>query len=115
MAAKLSCPCIDPGKLRHRVDLVRPVKARDELGHENETWVKVATVWAAIEPAATQDVWQAMQVQTTVSHRITLRYRAGVTGEMVFRFRGRTFNIVGEPLNPEELNVLLVCLCDEAH
>lgn len=114
--ALMKCVCIDPGKLKHLVDVVMPVKDRASTsGHEREAPKLVARVRAAIEPAATQDIWQAAQVQTKVTHRITIRYRPGVTGEMWIMFRGRKFSIVGEPMNPEEQNIFLVMMCCEGH
>ncbi len=101
------CVCIDPGQLRHKMALMGPTKDRDTVGHEAGTPGLVDYVWASIEPAKPEDLWQADQVQTRVSHKVTIRWRAGVTGEHWFEFRGRKFNIVGQPLNPQELNVYL--------
>jgi SPP1 family predicted phage head-tail adaptor len=67
------------GRLRHRVRLQRSTQAPDAVNDPVLTWSDLATVWAQVEPLAGREFFAAQQVQTAVSHRITLRYRAGIT------------------------------------
>ncbi len=76
----MSCG-IDVGRLQHQVVLRRRAAPQDALGQGANTWVDVATVWAAIEPLRGREFFAAGQLQAAVETRITLRWRDGVRAE----------------------------------
>jgi len=85
---------IDPGKLRERVTVQQASAARNSLGEAVLSWSDVATVWASVEGVSAREALTAGQQETTVSHRVRLRYLTGLTQQMRFSWRGRTLDIV---------------------
>lgn len=69
-------------RIRHRVTIQQPVVAVNGYGERITTWSTVATVWAAVEPLRGREFFDAEQTQAEVSHRVVLRYRAGMVATM---------------------------------
>lgn len=100
------------GQLRHRVTLQSVTRTDDEGGGYSEAWADDATVWAAVEPLEGTEALRGMALTATVTHRIWLRYREGVTAAMRVQHDGRTFN-VRSVIDPEERHRELVLLAEE--
>lgn len=83
----------DPGQLSSRVVLERPVRTADGAGGATVEWEVVATFWAAIEPIAASENTSFDRLATHVTHRLTLRHRAGIEGGMRILHRGRVLRI----------------------
>lgn len=66
------------GTLRHRLIVERPEVARDDTGGEVITWVRVATVWGAIEPTGGREGLGANQILGETDTRITTRWSGAV-------------------------------------
>jgi SPP1 family predicted phage head-tail adaptor len=66
------------GRLRHRVTLQRRTGAANAFNEPTDTWTDIATVSAGVEPISGREYFAAQQVQSEVSHRVTIRYLAGV-------------------------------------
>lgn len=101
------------GDLRHQITLQAPTRIADGMGGFTVAWVDMATVWAAIWPVSATEQIQAAQPVMTVSHRIRMRYLAGVKAAWRVKFGNRYFNIVSI-VNPNERNQMLDLLCKEA-
>jgi SPP1 family predicted phage head-tail adaptor len=56
--------------------------------------------------------FQAMQLQTPTIHKVTMRYRAGVTTAKRLLYGSRVFDIK-EVINVDEANSILVLKCME--
>lgn len=99
------------GALRHRVTLT-PVTAgsRDALGAPARTMGAPATLWAKVEPVGANERFDQAQFQVRPTHRITIRYREGVTHRDELTFRDQSFDIVGVQ-DPDERRVMLDLLC----
>lgn len=67
------------GRLRHRVAIQRRTGAESGFGEPTDTWTDLATVSAGVEPISGREYFAAQQVQSEVTHRVTIRYLAGVT------------------------------------
>lgn len=100
------------GKLRHRVTIQQPTSVTDSYGGQSQTWSDVATVWASVEPLSGNERWRAQQVQPGISHKVTLRYRAGINSSMRIVHEARNLNI-DAVLNTDERNIELVLMCME--
>ncbi len=99
----------DSGKLRHRVLIEEYDYLRDssgeviqdpETGETSRAWTQVAMVWAAIEPLSVKELISAQAVQSQITARITIRYRAGLDAAMRFvhmvkGVRGAIYNPAG--------------------
>ena len=84
------------GKLRHRINLQKKVTGRNpETGGISEEWQSVTTVWASIEPLSAREFIAAGATQASITPRITIRYRDGVTAQMRAVSRGKIYNIEG--------------------
>lgn len=100
------------GKLRRRITLERLEQVPDGGGGYTETWVALATLWAAVEPLRGNERFQAQQVSNTLTHKVTIRYRAGVTPKMRIVYGSHVFAIEAV-IDPEERHERLELLCSE--
>lgn len=104
---------LQPGLLRNRVTLQTLSSASDEGGGSTDTPVDGATVWASVEPLEGDEAMRGMALDATVSHRIRMRYRAGVTAAMRIKLGSRVFHI-RQVINVDERNEQLEILASEA-
>jgi len=103
---------MNAGKLRHRATIQQLVNTDDGAGGSIETWQDIATVWAAIEPLRGNERYTAQQVQSTLTHKVTIRYREGIKPQMRLTYKGRIFDIVSA-IDIKELHQWLELLCSE--
>jgi SPP1 family predicted phage head-tail adaptor len=100
------------GDLRRRVVLEREQRSADGGGGASVGWQVVATVWAAVKPLSGREKDRYQSLEASLSHRITLRYRAGVSPDMRLRMGARLFDIRAV-FSPDERRQWLICLCRE--
>jgi len=100
------------GQLRHRVTIQSRTTARDAHDDPIATWSTVVKVWASIEPLNARELILAQQVESNVTHKVTIRYRSGVTSAMRVVFGSRTFEI-DSVINTDERNITMVLMCEE--
>jgi SPP1 family predicted phage head-tail adaptor len=81
------------GTMRQRVTLQEPVDTDDGGGGFTRQWQDGAALWAAMEPATARQRFEAGQAGVTVTHRLTIRYRPGVTSAHRLRLGTRIFDI----------------------
>jgi SPP1 family predicted phage head-tail adaptor len=100
------------GSLRHRLLLQHPqTHIKDGGGHET-IWQDDCTIWAKIMPLRGKEIFYAMGAQNKMTHRITLRYRAGIKPQMRFVYKERVFKIVAL-VNENESDRYMTAYCDE--
>jgi len=101
------------GKLRRRVTLQSVATSSNGVGGKTSAApTTVATVWASVEPLSGGELLRAQQMQSNLSHRVTIRHRSGVTPRMRVAYQGRRFEIAAV-IDPEERHERLVLLCSE--
>lgn len=105
------------GQLRHRVSLDAYGQGPDGDGGYEEGWTPLdpPTVWAAIEPATTQNlegVTGGVAVRAVATHVVTMDFHPALTISSRVVFRGREFQIHAIQ-NVDERDVQLVCACSE--
>jgi len=81
------------GDLRHQVLLQRYALLQDALDEPIETWATISTAWAKISPVTGQEFFAADQLNSSVDHKITVRYIAGLSPKDRVLFGTRIFNI----------------------
>lgn len=86
--------------MKRRVTIQTASQSSDGQGGYTETWADGDTVWASIEPMKGWERMQAQQMQTPVTHKIVMRYRAMTTKNRL-KFGTRIF-IIKELLNIDE-------------
>lgn len=99
---------IDPGRLRRLLTLEQPTRVADGAGGFTQTWTATTTVFAALEPVAAVQRLGADQALQSVTHRVTLRARSGLTRGMRFTNGGRAF-LIETIHDPDETGRFLVC------
>lgn len=85
---------IDPGKLRERVTVQIASGTTNALGETVLSWADSSAVWASVEGVSAREALAAGQQETSVSHKVRLRFLPGLTQQMRFAWRGRTLEIV---------------------
>lgn len=106
---------LDPGKLRHRITIQKPVSSQDaETGQVTTNWVAVAAdIAAAIEPVSVREFVAAQAMQSQVTARIVIRYRAGLTAQMRILHGSRVYNPQGWLSDPDSGLEFLTAPCSE--
>jgi SPP1 family predicted phage head-tail adaptor len=85
---------IRPGDLRERITVQIASGTTNALGETVLSWANSSAVWASVEGVSAREALTAGQQETTVSHRVRLRYLPGLTQQMRFAWRSRTLEIV---------------------
>ncbi len=104
---------VDPGALRSELSLQAATPTPDGLGGFSETWGEVATVFGQVEPVSVSSAFGPDQTIETVTHRVTIRWRADVASGMRLERQGRIFDIVTVH-DPDDSGRYLVCRTREA-
>ncbi len=99
--------------MRHRLTLETPVETQGPDGSMTISWVPFATVWGSVEPLLGREWFDAQREQADVSHRVRMRFLAGVTHTMRVVWGSRVFEIESV-LNAGERNRELVLMCRES-
>jgi SPP1 family predicted phage head-tail adaptor len=83
----------DIGDLRHRLVLEQPVETPDGAGGVARSFAALATLWAKVTPVSARERMEAAARGATVTHRIVIRARGGVTTRHRLRLGARIFRI----------------------
>lgn len=102
---------MNASKMRHRITFVRRADEKDALGGYKGDWVPIVTTWGQIVPISGKEYFSQVR-ETTVSHKIYCRYRAGITPQMRIHFGQRKFRILSV-INWEERGEGLTIMCEE--
>lgn len=96
------------GRLRQRIKIEEDrATTKNDFGERVPDWTPILPTAdkhcsAAVEPLNGRELWNAVQMQADITHKITLRYRPDVTpgadlravmGDRVFHFAGPLRNI----------------------
>lgn len=85
---------IDPGKLRERVTIQQATESRNALGESQQSWSAWKTVWASVEGLSSREALFSGQQQSDITHRVRMRYVAGLAQTMRLSWRSRILEIV---------------------
>lgn len=80
-------------KLRQRVTLQEETQTADGVGGYTRSWNDVAELWVEISPLNGKEKLFAMQRQSTVTHRVVLRFRDGIKASQRLMFDNRALYI----------------------
>jgi len=105
---------VNVGRLNKRVVLQAPVTEQDDAGEEVITsWSEVARIWAAVEPLQGRELFAAQAVNSEITHRVRIRYRAGVNARMRVLYGARELYLKAPPIDPLEKHRELHLMCSE--
>ncbi len=99
-------------RLRKRVRIEEVSLSADGIGGATGIWSEVATVWAEIVPLRAGERLVAGKLTSEITHRVTIRYRAGLHAAMRLVYGGRIFGIEAV-INPGEGNETLELMVRE--
>ena len=102
-----------PDELDKRIEIQATTKVSDGMGGFANTFITLATVWAAIWPTSANEITAANATSMVVSHRIRIRYRSVLKSSYRIKFGNRYFSIVGITC-PNEGREWLDVMCKEA-
>jgi head-tail adaptor len=114
-------PWIDPGELRHSVQILQPLESQDSNGELKQTWAIYLTVWAKVDPYGGGEKWADATMAAMNMHKVTMWYKAqpiDTKGNNIpwtklrLSYNGRVFDIKNVE-NVLERNILLIMKCWE--
>lgn len=87
---------LDPGQLRHRLEIQRMGSLVDTQGEViGEGWTTVSKVWGKVDPLSAKELQAAQGIQSQVVARVTIRYRTDIDHSFRLLHRGQVYNIAG--------------------
>jgi len=105
-------PRLPIGELRARLMLEGPVETPDQAGGVLRSWTVIAFVWSDVATLNAQQRLEAEQIGQTITHRVTLRWRAGLTTKQRLR-RGTQIFLIRGVQDPDDRRRRLICNCEE--
>lgn len=100
------------GAMRRRLVLEAPVPTADGLGGATLSFETVAALWGRIEWLSGSERWRFGRPEQVATHRVTIRWRAGVEAGQRLRDGERVYEIRAAA-DPEDGRRRLICLVEE--
>lgn len=103
---------VEIGSLDKRINIVGYKETEDEYGLTHQTYTDVIghSIWARIEPARGKTYYEQTRDKTELITKITIRYRKGMTDDMMVKYGGKTYKI-SSVVDPYEAHVKLELMC----
>lgn len=105
---------MDAGRLTSKLTLKQKTVTRDSAGGEVVTYVTRATVAGAAEPLRGREYIALQQSQSDLSVRFTIYFREDVGADWRVGWRGREYEIDGEPIDVDGRRNWLEIMCRSA-
>jgi len=103
---------MNPGKLRHQIEIQSYTTAADAAGQKIRTWSTDTTVWAWVRPMSGREVMNAAQPVGEITHKVTIRYDDSIAVTNRIKFSERYFDI-NYIANYDERNEFMEIMCKE--
>jgi SPP1 family predicted phage head-tail adaptor len=106
---------LSAGKLNKRVRIDRSVAGSppvNEFGEPVVSWEEVDTIWSSIEPLSGREFWAQQQVQSEVTTRFRIRYRADILTGMRVVYNTAIY-MIKSVIDPLEKHEELQLMCSE--
>ncbi len=103
---------INPGRLNHKVTIMRYQETEDIMGNTVNVLSPLKTVWAEIRPKRGTEQLEYYKNTNEQSYKITIRH-TDVTTKDVIQYKNRQF-LINAIANPLEDNYILELLCTES-
>jgi len=106
------------GTLRRRITIQKKRIDKNTKGEQTVSWEDDATIWGAIWPLRGTEYFASQQIQSSVSHKIRIRYRTleddtKITPNCRIKHNtNRYFNIISV-IDPDERHIHLDLMCSE--
>lgn len=89
------------GKLKKRATLRYYTTVSDGMGGSLATWQDGAQIWCDVTPLSANEILQFGAVNSTITHKVVMRFNNAVTHENKLMLDGRIFSI-GSVINAGE-------------
>lgn len=108
----MRCCDLTSGKLRHKITVERESTTTDIVGGQSSTWATLIEPFALVKPVTGTERYQAMKLETNITHRIYIRYVADIktTDRIIFNSREMQIRSI---IDLEERNKWLELHCVE--
>lgn len=103
---------IDIGSLDRRISFIAYEDKENDIGLTEQTQVVKLKCWARIESLRGKEYYEAQKLSSETTHKITIRYRAGLDENMLISYKNRIFEIQSI-IDPYESHVKLEIMCKE--
>ncbi len=103
---------INPGRMKHRVTIMRYRETEDVLGNIVQELAPLKTCWAELRPVRGKEQLEYFKNVNDLMYKITIRY-TDVTEKDVVVYKNRQFQI-NYITNPLEENYYLELMCTES-
>lgn len=100
------------GRLNKRVILQTVSNGSDGGGGVTETWNDTTTLWAHIDELSGGERYEANQIASGLTHKVTIRYRTATTPQQRLKYGTRILKIESV-INPDQRNEMLELMCAE--
>ena len=102
------------GSLRHKINIERAVKVSDGMGGNFVSWKAITDnpIKAKVLPLSGTEALKSMRLEANISHRITIRFRAGLLPSDRINYNGRIMQIRSK-IDLEERHRWLELMCEE--
>lgn len=82
------------GSMREQVTIKQfTTTTSTATGEQTDTWADLATVWAKVEPLMGRERYLAQAIDATLTYRVAMRYRSGLTPKMRIVWASKTLEI----------------------
>ena len=108
----MNCCKVKPSELRHLIQIERETYTPDGAGGNTRAWTVQKNLKAKIKPMRGNERLQAMRLEATISHVITVRYVDGILPSDRVKFGSRIMQIRAV-INVDEMNRYIELYCDE--
>lgn len=98
-------------KLRDKIIIQELVQTPDGQGGFEDKWQDKITVWANIKPLRGREFFQAQQIQSEVTHKMTIRYTTKIDETNRVVYNNRVFDIKSPPIDIDNRHRFLELLC----
>jgi len=98
------------GELNRRITIQQRDSEQNTFGQQLLTWSDVLICWAGIEQMQGRELEMAQAINAETTHRVTIRYRAGITPAMRVLYQGRVLNVLSV-LDIDTAHVALHLMC----
>ncbi len=103
---------MDIGRTNKRVTFCKYEEKENALSQTEQVLKEVKTVWASVEPTRGREYQEAQRIRPELTYKITTRFHAGITPDMLIKFKDRYFQIISA-INARERNEMLEIICVE--
>jgi len=105
----MSWPAVNPGRLRHRITIKRPVVGSGVSGSK-VTWQDFVTTYADIQPGKPGEAVRSGQITSVLYVVITMNWQSGIQAKMQVQGPSGLY-VIEDVVNVGELNVTLNLMC----